>query len=151
MKLATPRWWYVRRGAPAPTLRVLLRPISWIWAAATARRVAKAPTFDPGIPVISVGGLTVGGTGKTPVARALLKRLSGSHALSRGYGGKLAGPVQVDPAQHGAADVGDEPLMLAKDFPVWVSRDRVAGAKAAVAAGANTLVLDDAHQNPALT
>jgi tetraacyldisaccharide 4'-kinase len=135
-------------------IRILLRPLSWIWAAATARRVAKAPACDPGVPVISVGGLTVGGTGKTPVARALLRRLRDggldAYALSRGYGGRLSGPVRVDPAVHAAADVGDEPLMLAQDFPVWISRDRAAGAKAAVAAGAKALVLDDAHQNPAL-
>ncbi|MEO6341275.1 MAG: tetraacyldisaccharide 4'-kinase, partial [Caulobacteraceae bacterium] len=154
MKLATPRWWYVRSGAPAPVSRLLLRPVSWIWAAATARRVAQPPRLDPGVPVISVGGLTVGGVGKTPVVRALLRRLRdrglGAHALSRGYGGRLEGPVRVDPGRHGAADVGDEPLMLARDFPVWVSRDRVAGAKAAVTGGAEALVLDDAHQNPAL-
>jgi tetraacyldisaccharide 4'-kinase len=135
-------------------LRILLRPLSWIWAAATARRVARRPALDPGVPVISVGGLTVGGTGKTPVTRALLRRLRDggldAQALSRGYGGRLKGPVRVDPARHVAAEVGDEPLMLAKDAPVWVSRDRVAGAKAAVAQGAQALVLDDAHQNPAL-
>ena len=154
MKLATPRWWYVRKGAPAPVSRALLRPVSWIWAAATARRVAKPPTLDPGIPVVSVGGLTVGGVGKTPIVRELINRLRAmgieAHGLSRGYGGRLAGPVRVDPAAHTAADVGDEPLMLARDLPIWIARDRAEGAKAAVAGGAQALVLDDAHQNPTL-
>lgn len=154
MKLATPRWWYVRSGAPAPIARALLTPVSWVWAAATARRIARAQPFDPGVPVICVGGLTVGGTGKTPVAQALLKRLQArgveAHGLSRGYGGRLVGPVRVDPAVHAAADVGDEPLMLAAEAPVWVSRDRPAGAAAAAAAGARALVLDDGHQNPSL-
>jgi len=58
--------------------------------------------------------------------------------------------VRVDPARHDAAEVGDEPLMLARDAPLWVARDRVAGARAAQAAGAAALVLDDGHQNPAL-
>ena len=154
MKLATPRWWYRREGAPAPLVRALLRPASWVWAAATARRIARARPFDPGVPVISVGNLTVGGSGKTPVAREVLRLLAAqgvdAHALSRGYGGRLAGPAPVDPGRHTAREVGDEPLMLARDAPVWVARDRAAGARAAVAAGAQALVLDDAHQNTAL-
>ena len=154
MKLGTPRWWYVRDGAPAPLTRALLRPASWAYAAATARRIARATPFDPGRPVISVGNLTLGGSGKTPVARELLRllRVGGGevHGLSRGYGGRLAGPVRVDPGRHDAAEVGDEPLLLARDAPTWIARDRAAGARAAVAAGATALVLDDAHQTPAL-
>lgn len=154
MKLATPRWWYVREGAPAPVLRLLLRPLSWVWAGVTARRIARAAPIDPGVPVICVGGLTVGGTGKTPVVREVLARLRAAgveaHGLSRGYGGRLAGPHRVDPAAEAAADVGDEPLMLSRDGPFWIARDRPAGARAAVAAGAQAVVLDDGHQNPAL-
>jgi tetraacyldisaccharide 4'-kinase len=154
MKLATPRWWYTRGRVPAPCSRVLLKPASWIWAHVTARRIAQATPFDPGVPVISVGNLTVGGSGKTPVARELLARLRAlgvdAQGLSRGYGGSLTGPSRVDPACHTAADVGDEPLMLARDAPMWISRDRIAGAVAATAAGAQALVLDDGHQNPML-
>ena len=154
MKLNTPRWWYDRERRHAPMTRMLLKPLSWIWAAATARRIARAEPVDPGVPVISVGNLTVGGSGKTPVAREALRLLHEAgvpaHALSRGYGGRLRGPLRVDTAVHTAADVGDEPLMLALDSPAWIARDRVAGARAAAAAGAQALVLDDAHQNPAL-
>jgi tetraacyldisaccharide 4'-kinase len=154
MKLATPRWWYVRHKAPAPLTRALLRPLSWVWAAATARRIAGAAPLDPGPPVVCVGGLTVGGSGKTPVAQAVLRELRArgleAVALTRGYGGRLPGPVQVDPARHDAAEVGDEPLLLAAEGPVWVARDRAAGARAAAEAGAEALVLDDGHQNPSL-
>ncbi|HKR90428.1 MAG TPA: tetraacyldisaccharide 4'-kinase, partial [Phenylobacterium sp.] len=73
-----------------------------------------------------------------------------AHVLARGYGGSLAGPAQVDPARHASAEVGDEPLMLARDFPIWVARDRAAGARAAAAAGAQAIVMDDGHQNPSL-
>lgn len=154
MKLNTPRWWYARDPRHASVLRFALQPLSWIWAAATARRIANTAPVDPCVPVISVGNLTVGGSGKTPVAREVLRLLRAAdidaHALSRGYGGSLEGPVRVDPAVHSAADVGDEPLMLALDSPAWIARDRVAGARAAAEAGTQAIVLDDAHQNPAL-
>lgn len=134
--------------------RTLLKPASWLWAAATARRIAGTPGEDVGVPVISIGNLTVGGSGKTPVAREVLRLLGVSgvkaHGVSRGYGGRIEGPVRVDPAVHTATDVGDEPLMLAGEAPMWVARDRLEGARAAVAAGAQALVLDDGHQNPAL-
>lgn len=152
MILTTPRWWYRREGGGAA--RLLLTPLSWIWAAATARRVARADGYDPGVPVVSIGNLTVGGSGKTPVAREALRLLRArgvdAHGLSRGYGGSLQGPVRVDPDAHTAAEVGDEPLMLSRDGPFWIARDRAEGARAAVAAGAGALVLDDAHQNPAV-
>jgi tetraacyldisaccharide 4'-kinase len=154
MKLSTPRWWYVRSGAPAPVTRLLLKPASWLWAWATARRIARTVPAEVGLPVISVGNLTVGGSGKTPIVRELLRLLReagvAAHGLSRGYGGRLKGPVRVDPEAHGAADVGDEPLMLAHDGPMWIARDRAAGAQAAAEAGAQAVVLDDGHQNPTL-
>ena len=135
-------------------MRTLLAPVAWIWAAVTARRIARTLPFDPGVPVICVGGLTVGGSGKTPVAQALLAHLRArgieAHALTRGYGGRLAGPARVNLQRHTARDVGDEPLLLAREGPVWVARDRVAGARCAVEAGAALLVLDDGHQNPGL-
>lgn len=154
MKLATPRWWYSRDRRVMPMTRALLTPVSWIWAAVTARRIARASPIDPGAPVICVGNLTMGGVGKTPVVRALAERLAAGgvevHLLSRGYGGRLEGPVRVEPAGHTGADVGDEPLMLARDFPVWVARDRAAGARAAAAAGAQVIIMDDGHQNPSV-
>ena len=152
MKLATPRWWY-QRGARAPSIsRMLLTPAAWTWAAVTARRIARTVPEDAGVPVICVGNVTMGGAGKTPVARELLRLLNArgiaAHGLSRGHGGSLRGPVRVDLAQHTAAEVGDEPLLLAKDAPVWVSRDRLAGARAAAASGARAIVMDDGFQNP---
>ncbi|MGW8705014.1 tetraacyldisaccharide 4'-kinase [Brevundimonas sp. NPDC055814] len=154
MKLNTPRWWYSRDRRHAPMTRMMLKPASWLWAGVTARKIARATPVDPGAAVISIGNLTVGGSGKTPVARETLRLLRAqgvnAAALSRGYGGELEGPVRVDLSHHTAADVGDEPLMLAQDAPAWIARDRVAGARAAAADGASALVLDDGHQNPAL-
>lgn len=154
MKLNTPRWWYVRDSNHARLTRTVLKPLGWLWAGVTARRIARAAPVDPGCAVVSVGNLTVGGSGKTPVAREILRLLRATgveaHGLSRGYGGRLGGPIRVDPAAHTADDVGDEPLMLAQGSSVWIARDRVAGARAAAAGGAQALVLDDGHQNPAL-
>ena len=114
MKLATPRWWYRREGAPSPVTRALLTPLSWIWAAQTARRIARATPRGADCAVICVGNFTVGGVGKTPVVRELLLNLTQrgrrAHGLSRGYGGRLKGPVRVDPTRHTAREVGDEPL-----------------------------------------
>ena len=154
MKLSTPRWWYARGGRAPSMTRILLTPASWAWSAVTARRLARTVPADPGVPVICVGNLTLGGTGKTPIVRELLHRLNvqgaAAHGLSRGHGGKLAGPVRVDSVNHSAAEVGDEPLMLAQDTTFWIARDRVAGARAAAEAGAGVVVMDDGHQNPAL-
>ena len=148
--MRAPGFWGNPPARPGWAAR-LLTPLGWLWAAVTARRLARHGTgARMGAPVICVGNLTVGGSGKTPVVRELLRRLPDAHGLSRGYGGRLEGPIRVDPAAHTADDVGDEPLMLAQGSPVWIARDRVAGARAAVEGGAQALVLDDGHQNPAL-
>ncbi|MBO9710596.1 MAG: tetraacyldisaccharide 4'-kinase [Caulobacter sp.] len=154
MKLATPRWWYRRDDAPSPVTRALLTPLSWIWAAETARRIARTQPRGANCAVICVGNFTVGGVGKTPIVRELLLTLTqrgrNAHGLARGYGGRLKGPTRVDPLRHTARDVGDEPLMLAQDFPMWIARDRVLGARKAASTGAEVVVMDDGHQNPDL-
>ena len=132
----------------------LLLPIAWSHAGLSAARRALTTPQRIGVPVICVGNLVAGGAGKTPVVLSLAQMLSEAghrpHILSRGYGGSLAGPLLVDPLRHRAAEVGDEPLLLAHAAPTWIGRDRVASAAAARAAGADALLLDDGFQNPAL-
>lgn len=132
----------------------MLSPLGKAYAAATRRRIKKHPDFKAKIPVICIGNINVGGTGKTPTAIALIERLKrwgiDVHVVSRGYGGRLTGPLSVLPQQHTASDVGDEPLLLAAFAPTWVAKDRAAGARAAQAAGAQAIIMDDGFQNPSV-
>ncbi|PIV75564.1 MAG: tetraacyldisaccharide 4'-kinase [Rhodobacteraceae bacterium CG17_big_fil_post_rev_8_21_14_2_50_65_11] len=148
--MEAPRFWHREPGV----LSTALSPLGALYAAATARRLRRGGWERPGVPVICVGNLNAGGTGKTPTVIALAERLSARgvavQVVSRGHGGTLAGPHRVDPRVDMAKSVGDEPLLLAAFLPVWVAKDRAAGARAAVAAGAEAILLDDGFQNPAL-
>ena len=139
-----------RGGNPWPAR--LLAPAGALYGWATQLRCRWHRPYRASVPVIVAGGLTLGGAGKTPLALALAERLAAlnPHFLSRGYGGREAGPLRVDPTRHGAADVGDEPLLLAARAPAWIARDRAAGARTAVAGGAGLIILDDGFQNPFL-
>lgn len=121
--------------------------------AARARMAAVSPWKAP-VPVLCIGNLVAGGSGKTPVALSLGARLAASgldvHFLSRGYSGSVRGPLRVDPGRHNAGEVGDESLLLAACAPAWISVDRPAGARLAAEDGAGVIVMDDGFQNPSL-
>jgi tetraacyldisaccharide 4'-kinase len=128
-------------------------PLGALYGMVAARRLQRQG-LDAGIPVLCVGNYHVGGAGKTPAVLALTKLLRDLGetpvVLSRGYGGSLRGPVKVDPGRHVAADVGDEPLMLARTVPVMVARDRINGVALAKSQGASVILMDDGFQNPAI-
>ncbi len=143
-----PFWWQ----APGLAAR-LLAPAATIYGAIAATRLRRQGRRAD-LPVICVGNLTVGGSGKTPaaiaVARLALRAGLRPVFLTRGYGGRLAGPVRVCPSA-GAADVGDEPLLLARTAPTIVARDRLAGAAAIARGSADVIVMDDGLQNPSIS
>ena len=144
-----PAFWY----RPHSPLSHVLCPLGALYGAVTAWRMQR-DGVDAGIPVICVGNYHVGGAGKTPTVLALtglLRELGETPVvLSRGYGGRLKGPVMVDRARHAAADVGDEPLMMARDVPVAVARDRLDSVALAKSQGATVILMDDGFQSPGL-
>jgi tetraacyldisaccharide 4'-kinase len=148
--MRAPEFWITGAG-PCPAL---LSPLGCLYAAGgRIERCLVRPLRAP-FPVICVGNLTAGGTGKTPIALALARRLTDMGRnpgfLSRGYGGKATGPLRVDPASHSANQVGDEPLLLAARCPTWVVRNRRAAIGPMTAAGIDVVILDDGYQDPAL-
>jgi tetraacyldisaccharide 4'-kinase len=144
-----PAFWY----RPSSWISRLLMPLGALYGGIAGRRLQRQG-FDAGIPVLCVGNYHVGGAGKTPAVLALAKMLrelgETPVVLSRGYGGRLRGPIKVDPERHVAADVGDEPLMMARTVPVVVARDRVDGVALARSQGASVILMDDGFQNPAI-
>ncbi|MGE0415651.1 MAG: tetraacyldisaccharide 4'-kinase [Acetobacteraceae bacterium] len=139
-------WW---RDGP---LAWLLSPFSVITRVVTERRVAR-PGLHASVPVICCGNVTVGGAGKTTLAIELAQRLVAHgrsvHVLLRGYGGSASGVHRVVP-DDSAAEVGDEAILLAAVAPTWTGADRGESAQAALAEGADVLLMDDGLQNPTL-
>lgn len=149
MPLEAPSWWYRDKGVVASALA----PFGALYGAIAEKRAAKIVPYRSCLPIVCIGNFTAGGGGKTPTAIAVARLLAalGMHPafLTRGYGGTSTGPVLVG-KEHGAGDVGDEPLLLAETAPVMVAADRAAGARAIEGTDANVAVMDDGFQNPSL-
>jgi len=146
----TPGFWF----RPRSWQSTLLAPLGSLYAKGTAHRLAKGHPVKLSVPVVCVGNINAGGTGKTPTTIHLVQELlTLGHTpvvVSRGYGGALEGPVQVDPRSHAAADTGDEPLLLAAFCSVVVSKNRLAGAQMAEKIGASVILFDDGFQDPSV-
>lgn len=145
-----PLFWNRPRGLASR----LLAPLEWVWTSTTRRRLKNGPWEKLDVPIICVGNINVGGTGKTPTVIALLEVFANlgiaAHVVSRGHGGSEIGPLQVNERNHTSTQVGDEPLLVSAFGPCWVAKDRAEGAKAAIKAGAQVILMDDGFQNPSL-
>ncbi len=151
--MKAPGFWYPDPPATPWQARVLA-PLGALYAFGTRHRLSKPAAHTANVPVICIGNLTAGGAGKTPTTIALVQWLQARGRnpgiVSRGYGGSEPGPLAVDPVQHTAKSVGDEPLLMAAFAPVWIARDRAAGVQAAETADIDVILLDDGFQNPSV-
>ncbi|MGN6537965.1 MAG: tetraacyldisaccharide 4'-kinase [Mesorhizobium sp.] len=144
---APPFWW-----EKADWRAFVLSPLSLAYGMVAGRRMKKARRQKVGAPVLCVGNITVGGSGKTPVAIALAGQARRMNLkpgfLSRGHGGSFSEPHVVDAAHDSARHVGDEPLLLAEHAPVAVTADRAAGAHLLIDRhGCDFLIMDDGFQS----
>jgi tetraacyldisaccharide 4'-kinase len=148
--MRAPEFWNSRSGSPTG-YAALLSPLGALYARIVRFRRARADPFRPNACILCVGNLTVGGSGKTPIAIALGRLLTARGKkivfLTRGYGGRLRGPVQVNPARHSADDIGDEALLLVTQGTTIVARNRAAGARLADSMRADAVIMDDGFQN----
>ncbi len=148
--MAEPRFWQSK----AHPFSLGLLPLSWLYSGVEKLNRRLTHTQHPGKPVICIGNLTAGGAGKTPTVQLVTKWLRDAGRtpaiLSRGFGGSVRTPLRVDPACHTAAQIGDEPLMLAADCAVYVGADRHKTLRLAARDGADIMVKDDGFQNPSM-
>lgn len=146
--MKTPEYWNKKN-----LVSNILLPLGCLYNLATKLNIRFSYPKSIGKPVICVGNLTAGGTGKTPVAISLAEIIQSlgkkPFFISRGYGGKLKGII-VDNQKHTATEVGDEPLLLSRQATVVVNPDRCQAACKAIENGADLIIMDDGFQNPGL-
>lgn len=146
--MKTPKYWQSNSF-----ISKLLEPLGFLYGTITKLRIKLKRTDRVDIPVVCIGNITAGGTGKTPVSVSIAKMLATEmfhpFFVSRGYGGKLKN-VMVNNKKHTARDVGDEPLLLSRQAPVVVNANRYEAAKMASEQGADVIIMDDGFQNPGL-
>ena len=136
--------------------QALLSPAAWVYGRMAQRRFERRTPYASRLPIVCIGNFTAGGTGKTPLTQAVVRLLQDRGirpvVLSRGYGGSIKDATVVDAAHHRAAEVGDEPLLLAQGVPVVIARDRRAGVQLIEGGGipADVVIMDDGLQNPSV-
>lgn len=155
MPLKTPKFWYPKKSEATSLHATLLMPVSALYQAAHKFLKSNQVTQKAPIPLICVGNITAGGSGKTPVCIAIAELIQNKRPdlnvvfLTRGYGGKQDQPKRIE-GHETASDVGDEPLILAKHATTVVSSLRHNGACTAHDHGAELIIMDDGLINDTL-
>jgi len=146
--MRTPKFWSEQNLSAQ-----LLRPFGEIYSFATKMKIRFGKPRAANVPIVCIGNLTAGGTGKTPVAISIMKIMKKKYKrpmfVSRGYGGKLKNVV-VDRQENTYEQVGDEPLLLARHAPTIINPNRYQAALLAQDEGADAIVMDDGFQNQSL-
>lgn len=152
----TPDFWFPENPSSSSVTANLLRPISALYALGHKIKTATTNEQSVSIPVLCIGNITAGGSGKTPTAIALHHLIikeglaKNPFFLTRGYGGRIKGHELVQPEHHSVKDTGDEPQILAKHSKTVISANRYLGAKLAHDLGADIILMDDGFQNKTL-
>ena len=145
MKLIVPQFWHKKT-----LLSFFLYPFSLIYNAVSSclSYVGSSKVYQPKAKVIRVGNITMGGAGKTPVVLSIAKDFQKRKIaiLTRGYKGKLTGPIMLNNS-HSIEDAGDEALLLAKKAPTCVAKDRLEGIKFLENLGYEIIITDDGMQD----
>ena len=148
--LKSPKFWKEKDSK----ISCALSPIAKLYGFITSVKVNRVTPEKSSVPVVCVGNVVLGGSGKTPTVELVCNILKNNsyipHILTGGYGGYLKNVVKVDRSMHSYLQVGDEALLSASVAPTWVGKNRIKSAKAAVLSGANILVMDDGFQNNSL-
>ncbi len=156
MARKTPSFWYPQSPEQLSLQARSLKPISWLYKFGFRLHQGSVKAQKAHIPVICIGNLSAGGTGKTPTCISFMRHVKDAGIaknpffLIRGYGGAERGPLIVDLEKHNAWDVGDEPLILARHASTIISADRYEGTNLAALNGADLVIMDDGLQNPGI-
>ena len=149
--MLTPKFWYPEKNEKSISSTALI-PLGFIYSLLSKFRMLQSVQKHFDIPIVCIGNLNVGGTGKTPTtisaAQFLIEKGYDVHVVSRGYGGTAKGPLLINDKEYSANEVGDEALMLSLFAPTWVADKRSAGIKNAIREGAEVILLDDGFQDP---
>ena len=150
-RFSYPIFWRKKSNILYKLIILVLLPLSLLFFLISSIQKKIQKSNKIGVPVICIGNLVAGGSGKTPMVLHLLKLLKkrglNIHVVSRGYGGNLKGPIKVEKEKHTFDQVGDEALLIAKENNIWISKNKYAGVFAATLNGADLIILDDGLQN----
>lgn len=145
--MKNPEFWY---DCTKPWLEKILSPLSYLWKMGGKIRFIGKKPYIGSMPIIVIGNVTTGGTGKTPTAifiANLFKDMGKNPVfITRGYGGSLKDPTMINDSLS-YEETGDEPQILNYHAPVIVAKNRVEGVELAEKNGFDVVILDDGLQN----